>query len=113
MNRPVLAGAVEGQNIPATLDTGPGAFSVHFLRRSIEARVQDQQRTPGVRFVDAMEVAGQRRVFIRDLHWKNRYVIETAAELICGDRLFVSAINARVFVVAMQEEFGGSKIICC
>src|ERR1700677_3993568 len=60
-----------------------------------------------------MEVAGQCRVFIRDLHWKNRHVIETAAELICGDRLLVSAINSRVFVVAMQEEFGGSKIICC
>ena len=31
MNRTVLAWAVEGQDIPATLDTGPCAFAVHFF----------------------------------------------------------------------------------
>src|SRR5271170_1219489 len=60
-----------------------------------------------------MEVAGQRRVLIGNLHRKNRRVVETAAEFIGGDRLLVGAIDARVFVVAMQEEFGGAEVICC
>ena len=45
--------------------------------------------------------------------WKNGRVKEAGAEFICADRLLVGAINARVFVVAVQEEFGGAEVICC
>ena len=39
--------------------------------------------------------------------------VKAGAELICADRLLVGAINSRVFVVAVQEEFGGAEVICC
>src|SRR5271163_4674597 len=60
-----------------------------------------------------MEIAGQSRVLIRNLHRKNRRVKEAGAEFICADGLLVGAINSRVFVVAVQEEFGGAKVIRC
>ncbi len=62
MDRTVLAGSVEGEDIVAALDFRPCPFPVELLSRAVEARVHDEERPLDTGFVYAIEVAGERCV---------------------------------------------------
>src|SRR5277367_1347220 len=68
VNRAVLAGAIEGKDVVAALDAGARALAMKLLRRAVETGMHDEEWTLSIRLINAMEVAGQRRVLVGYFH---------------------------------------------
>jgi hypothetical protein len=67
VHRPVLPRAVEGKHVVAALYRGACAFGMHFLSRTVETGMDNEQRALAPRVVDAMEISGKRGVLIGNL----------------------------------------------
>jgi hypothetical protein len=66
--------------------------------------VHEKERTFCIRFIDAVEVARERGVSVRNLDGKDRRIAERTAGFIRLNGFFVSAVNALVFRIAVKEE---------
>ena len=112
MHRPVLPRAVEGKHVVAALYCGTCAFGMHFLSRTVETGMDDEQRTLAPRVVDAMEISGKPGVLIGNLDRFNGRIVQSTARLIAGDGFLVGAVNPWIVRVSVQEELRDAVVGC-
>ena len=106
MQRPVLAGSVEGKHVVAALDGGTRAGHMHLLGAAVEAGMHDQRRPWPLRFVRMMEVAGQRGLLVGNLDPLDQGIVQLGALHVAIHREPIGARNPRIVRIAVEEELG-------